>query len=244
MYFFIMLEDNLIKLGFSPSEIKVYMFLINNGSNYAGKISSATRLNRTNVYEALERLISKGIVSYAVKNKVRWVEAKSPDSLILLVKSKEDDIVSLRKSLIDDIKGIRLVDKQKPLEASIFVGKKGLRMLFEEILENKKSISWLASQLQFKELFGPYFELWHRKRIQNGIAQRSIWSISFKNKLMKRKLLKYKFIDDKFTSPTATVIYGDNCLFIQWSKEPIAIKIQNKEIAQSHLNYFNMLWHS
>ena len=161
-----------------------------------------------------------------------------------MVKNKEEELVNLRNSLIEDIRGIKLFDNKKSLEAGIFTGKKGLRVLFEEILESKKSISWLASRLQFKEIFGQYFELWHKKRAENGISQRSVWPISFKNKLMKRKLLTYKFVDDRFTSPTTTVIYGDNCLFIQWSKEPLAIKIQNKEIAKSHLNYFNMLWYS
>ncbi|MBI2106682.1 hypothetical protein HYT57_01745 [Candidatus Woesearchaeota archaeon] len=239
-----MLEDSLMKLGLSPSEIKVYMFLVNEGSSYASKISSGTNLNRTNVYEALDRLISKGLVSYIIKNKVKWIEAKPLNSLILLIRNKEQDFANLRKSLIDDIKGIKPADNKIPLEASIFVGKKGLRMLFEEILENRNPVSWVASQLQFKEFFGPYFELWHKNRAKKRIIQRSIWPISFKDKLMRRKLLKYKFINDKFTSPTTTVIYGDNCLFIQWSKEPIAIKIHNKEIAKSHLNYFNMLWHS
>ena len=239
-----MLEENLQKLGLSPSEIKIYLHLLNKGANYANKISSETRVNRSNVYEAIDRLISKGLASYIIKNKVKWVEAKSPDSLVLLVKNKEEEFINLKNSLIEDIRGIKFLDNKKSLEAGIFTGKKGLRMLFEEILENKKPISWLASQLQFKEIFGPYFELWHKKRAENGISQRSVWPIRFKDKLIKRKLLKYKFVDNKFTSPTTTVIYGDNCLLIQWSKEPLAIKIQNKEIAKSHLNYFNMLWNS
>ncbi|GAG12646.1 unnamed protein product, partial [marine sediment metagenome] len=143
-----------------------------------------------------------------------------------------------------DINNLKVIPDKKSLEANIFVGKKGLRMLYEEILETQKSISLIAAELQFKKLFGPYFELWHKKRIERKIKQRTIIPQSFKTKLKKRNLLKYKFVDNKFTNPTTTIIYGDNCLFIQWSKEPIAIKIQNKEIVKSHLNYFNMLWGS
>ena len=53
-----MLEENLSKLGFSPSEIKIYLHLIHSGSSYPKKISAETKINRTNVYEALDRLIS------------------------------------------------------------------------------------------------------------------------------------------------------------------------------------------
>lgn len=237
-----MLEENMLRLGFSPSETKIYMHLLKEGSSYPNRISSETRLNRTNVYEALDRLVSKGVVSFVTRNKLKWFEAKVPSSLLSLVKEKEEEIKINKNSLIKDIKSLRIEPTAKPLEANIFVGKKGLRMLFEEILEVKKPISIIASQLQFKKLFGPYYELWHKKRIELKIRQRSIFSEKFKGQLEKREFLKYRFVDERFTSPTTTIIYGENCLFIQWSKEPFAVKISNKEIAQSHQNYFNMLW--
>ena len=62
--------------------------------------------------------------------------------------------------------------------------------------------------------------------------------------LIDRRDVKIEFVDNKYTNPTTTILYGNNCVFIQWSKEPIAIKIQNKDLAKSHLNYFNMLWDS
>ena len=137
------------------------------------------------------------------------------------------------------------ITQNKPtLEAKIFVGKKGLRMIFEEILEERKQIALFASELQFKKIFGPYFELWHKKRIALGIRQRSIFPREFAPKLKKRNLLTYKFVDNKYTNPTTTLLYGDTCIFIQWSKEPITIKINNKDIVKSHLNYFNMLWNN
>ena len=240
-----MLEENLSKLGFSPSEIKIYLHLIKNGSSYPNKISAETKLNRTNVYEALYRLVSKGVTSFITKNKVKWFEAKSPDSLLSLIKEKEEDFKTTKTSILEDIKKLNYIKSdKKPLEATIFSGKKGLRMIFEDILETRKSISLIAAQLQFKDFFGPYFELWHKERIARRISQRTIFSKKFKEKLENRKFLEYKFVDNKYTNPTTTIIYADNCIFIQWSEEPIAVKINNKEIAQSHLNYFDLLWNS
>ena len=240
-----MIEENLSKLGFSPSEIKIYLHLLNNGSSYPNKISAETKLNRTNVYEALDRLVSKGVTSFINKNKVKWFEAKSPNSLLSLIKEKEEEFKATKNDILEDIKTLNQAKSEKiPLEANIFTGKKGLRMIFEDILETKKPISLIAAELQFKDFFGPYFELWHKERIERKIPQRTIFSKKFKGKLENRKLLEYKFVDNKYTNPTTTILYGNNCVFIQWSKEPIAIKIQNKDLAKSHLNYFNMLWDS
>ena len=239
-----MIEENLSKLGFSPSEIKIYLHLLKNGSSWANKISSETKINRTNVYEALDRLISKGIASSITKNKVKWYESKSPDSITSIINEKGEELNHLRSQLAKDIAGLRKMQSEKnPLEATIFTGKKGLRMLFDEILDIGKPISLIAAELKFRNFFGPYFELWHKMRIERGIKQRTIFAKKFKT-LEKRRLLQYKFVDDKYTNPTTTIIYGDNCLFIQWDTEPIAIKISSRNIAKSHLNYFNMLWNS
>src|SRR3989338_3699858 len=78
-----MLENELSTLGFTTLEIKVYLGLFKLGGSTANKISVETKLNRTNVYGALNKLIEKGVVSYVVKNKVKWFEAKSPSSVIL-----------------------------------------------------------------------------------------------------------------------------------------------------------------
>ncbi len=241
-----MIEESLEKLGFSPSEIKVYANLLKNGASYANRISSQTKINRSNIYEALDRLVSKGIISFITRNKVKWFEAKSPDSVMSLIKEKEAELKNTKEEISRDITELKksISADRKSLEATIFVGKKGLRMLFEEILEEKKPIALIAAELQFKELFGPYFELWHKTRIEKKIPQRTIIPLKFKGKIEKRKFLEYKFIDNKFTNPTTTIIYGSRCLLIQWSNEPIAVKIQDKEITKSHLNYFNLLWNS
>jgi len=238
-----MLEEPLVKLGFSPSEIKVYLFLLKNESSYPNKISAATKINRSNIYEALDRLIAKGVVSFIVKNGIKWFEARSTDSIFSLVNHKKEELEFAKNEIAEELRNIKKDDKNA-LEASIFVGKKGLRMIFEEMLKEKKSISLIASEMQFSKVFGSYFDLWHKQRIEKKISQRSIFPAKFKGKLEERKYLEYKFVSDKFVNPTTTIIYGDECVFIQWSDEPLAIKMSNSGITQSHLNYFNLLWKS
>lgn len=238
-----MLQKQLEKLGFSPSEITIYMHLLREGRSYSSRISASTGLNRTNVYEALDRLVDKGIVSYVTRNKVKWFQAKAPGSLLTLVQAQEDELQKTRKKLRKEIGALQL-PKHDPLEANIFVGKKGLRMIFEDVLEAGEPVSLIASKLQFKEVFGPYFKLWHKKRAKANIRQRTIFPEQFKKKVRPRKFLDYRFVDQKYTNPSTTLLYGDNCILINWTEEPIAIKIQNKEIAKSHQNYFDMLWAS
>ena len=125
-----MIESSLEKLGLSPSEVKVYLHLARNGASYANKISSQAKLNRTNVYEALDRLVSKGIIAFVTKNKVKWFEAKSHDSIFALIKEKEDEMRNTKEDISKEIAELKIsIDvNKKSLEATIFTGKKGLRI--------------------------------------------------------------------------------------------------------------------
>lgn len=237
-----MIKETLKKLGLSPAEIKIYLYLTAEGASYSNKISKDTKLHRTNVYEAVDRLISKGLVSSIKKNNITWFEANKPTSLFKLVDEQQEALHKIKQQLKEQIQTIAQRTNKQKIEASIFVGKKGLRMLFEDILETGKPISLIAAHLQFQKIFGPYFELWHTQRIEKKILQRTIFPLLLRNKVKSRKYLQYKFVSNQFTNPTTTIIYGTNCLFIQWEDEPFAIKIESKAIVQSHLNYFNMLW--
>ena len=133
-----MLENELSKIGFTTLEIKVYFGLVNLGSCTANRISVETKLNRTSVYGALTKLMDKGVVSYIVKNKVNWFEAKSPSSVIVLIKEKEAELKQVEKNIVNELKMISKAHPEikKPLEASILTGRNGLRMIFEEILDS------------------------------------------------------------------------------------------------------------
>lgn len=238
-----MIEKHLTELGLSPAEIKVYLYLVTYGACYAHQLSKETKLHRTNVYEALDRLSSKGLISFIKRNNLTWYETKNPTALLNILEEKKLMLENTKQELQDEIQHLVPVST-KQLEAGIYVGKKGLRMLFEEMLELEKPIALIAAQLQFQELFGPYFELWHKQRAAAKIPMRSIFPKNFESKLVSRPYLKYKFVLHQFTNPTTTIIYGSNCVLIEWSDEPLAIKIQSEKIVKTHLNYFNVIWNS
>jgi len=240
------LEKSLEKLGLSPSEIKIYLYLLKKDSSYPNKISAQTGINRTNVYEALNRLLSKGIISYIVRNKIKWFEAKSLDYLKIFVAEKHKEFEKNKSNLFSEINKLeKNTPKEKQsLEASIFVGKTGLKSIFEEILETEKPIAILAAELQLRKFFGAYFFQWHNRRVKKKIKHRAIFAKKVKKDLVIFKLMKVKFVDNEYVNPSTTIIYGNNVVLIHWSSNPFAIKIPNKETAKSHLNYFNLIWNS
>ena len=239
-----MIEKTLGYLGFSPSEIKIYLCLLRKGSSYPNEISADTSVNRSNVYEALNRLVSKGVISYITRNKVKVFEAKSTDTLEMLIAEKQKENEKESKTAVAQIRKLKksLPHPKSRLDGSIFVGRKGIKSLFEDMLSAGKPLQFFAADLQFRYFFGTYFQQWHKRRIKLGIYQRTIFPETVRKKVWPMKLWERKFIPKEYANPTSAIIYGDTCVFVQWLGEPLAVKIENQGIAKSHLNYFNLLW--
>ena len=61
-------ETALEKAGLTKIESKVYLSLLDLGPSLAGQISKHSGIHRRSVYDALDRLAEKGLISYIVKN--------------------------------------------------------------------------------------------------------------------------------------------------------------------------------
>ncbi len=131
---------------------------------------------------------------------------------------------------------------KESLDADIFVGRKALKSLLEEKLQARQPLSFFAASLQFRYFFGAYFRQWQKKRASLGIPQRTIFPENGRKDVKRTDLWERKFVGKNHASPTTTIVYGDNCLFVHWTKEPLAVKIENAGIARSHMNNFNALW--
>src|SRR3989344_3270554 len=93
------IDETLKELGLADEEVKVYLGMLKIGSNLASKISEETRINRSHVYQLLERLIAKGFVSYAIKENRKYFSAVNPEKLIQIVKEREQKLKNILPNL-------------------------------------------------------------------------------------------------------------------------------------------------
>src|SRR3989344_2207802 len=78
------------EFGLSNTEAKIYLALLELGKSKAGAITKKSTVNRTNVYDALERLIKKGLVSYVSENNKKVFGAVGPQRLQEILKDKQE----------------------------------------------------------------------------------------------------------------------------------------------------------
>ena len=69
------------EIGLTKAEIDVYLILLKSEQMIASEITKQVQMQRPNVYDALERLIEKGLVNYVIKKNLKFFKATPPEKL-------------------------------------------------------------------------------------------------------------------------------------------------------------------
>ncbi len=231
-----MITHELEAAGLTSVEIKVYLTLLDLGSAKAGEISRRSGIHRRSVYDAMERLIEKGLVSYIKMNDRRVYQATDPKRLLDLVEEKKKDIEKVMPELSLKFKMCR--EKQ---ETVFFRGKEGLRTIFEDQIDEGKEVLVIGGAKNAKEILTYYLERYTKKRVEKGIKLKILYAGKRKEK-EKIPLSEIKILPESYETAAATNIWGDKVAIIMWTERPFAILIHDKEIAKSYKNYFDLLW--
>src|SRR3989344_3776956 len=121
-------KDVLRDLGFSEREIKVYLALLELGSTTVGPIASKTRMQHSKVYQTLEKLIDKGLVSFVIKAKTKHFEAQNPKHILNIIKEKERKF----SEILPNLQKIQIFSQEQQV-ATVYEGEKSIKSMFNNI---------------------------------------------------------------------------------------------------------------
>lgn len=247
--------EPLKRLGLTEGEIKVYITLLELGGSPVAFISKKSGLNRTGLYDIIESLIKKGLVSYVFENKKKYFKASKPERIKEYLEEKELELKKQEKSINEIIKEFSKIKFQKKelLEVEIYRGKRGIKTILEDVFQEcKKGDEVLAFGFggsNFVKVLGPYYHHYIFKHISKkiGIKFRAIFNESEKEeeyvkRLGEIPLTKAKFVFTKYETPTHTRIYGNKVAIFLLEKDPTAILINDKKIAEGYRYFFEFLW--
>lgn len=231
--------DILKDIGLTDIEVNIYLVLLKEGSSLASEIAKKTGTHRRTIYDAIERLIEKGLVSYIKTNNRKYFEAVDPSRLSEILKEKEENV----KSLIPELESLRLIAKEKK-ETLFFRGKQALRSVFDDQIRVGKEILIFGDAVNVNEILKYYFPRFDKERIEKNIHVRMIFDESARKNLRKIPLSKIKFIDKGYSSGMSVYVYGDSTAIVSWSDNPSAILIKEKTISDGFRGYFEYVWNN
>ncbi len=231
-------------LGFSEREIKVYLSLLELGSTTVGPIAAKTRLQHSKVYQTLEKLIDKGLVSFIIKSKTKYFQAHDPKQILNILKEKEKRF----SEILPKLKEKQGHSKEKQI-ATVYEGYKAIKAMFDLILEelNNKSYYYVFA---FKDdyltskIASIFLRNIHMQLSDKKVDDRLIANISIKKEFKKNysdiKAIKYKFTN--INLPLGLMIINDRVINWIWGERPTAVEIVSKQIAQQYKKFFLEIW--
>lgn len=234
------MDSNVLQeVGLTANEAKVYLALLRLGSASVNEITRKSGVHRVNVYDVLERLLLKGLISSIIVANKRHYEAADPRELLTLLEAKEQ---RLRTSL-PSLHELYNTRREKE-EVHCFKGPEGVMTAYFMMLEQGNTIYAIgASGLNRKYLRHRHVR-WDKERINRGIHVKALYYESARQEKeeAKEKLWQNRFLPDTFKSPAMVDISGNLVVILLATGTILAIVIENKDIADTYRTYFDFMW--
>ncbi|MFH1053432.1 MAG: helix-turn-helix domain-containing protein [Candidatus Woesearchaeota archaeon] len=236
------------KIGLTDGEIKVYLALLKIGSSTTGPIVDKSGVSRSKVYNLLERLMRKGLVSYVIKSKTKYFQAADPEKLVEFLNFKEMEIKDSIEELEKIIPSLKLEQSLNiEEEAEIFKGLEGIksaRDLALNVLNKGETFYCLGANKENQEPLNAYWIEFHKKRKRKGIKAKYIVQEDSRKTLGKQKeksgLIEVKYLD--IAGPVHIDIFNDYVVTCIMKGTYTSFLLKNKYAARYYRDYFEKAW--
>ena len=227
------------QIGLSRNEIKVYFALLELDQSSATPIVKKADIPNSKVYPTIEKLIKKGLVSYAKVEHRRIYNAANPEKLLEFLDVKKREV----QSILPQLKAIYKSPPAHEEAFFVFKGKNGVKSIFEGIARSKSDYDKLGSEGKFKEIFPYYYNQYQSRKKESKIKCRIICSSNEKgSEAVKEAFGRIRFLPSHFLNPSTIIVYSNKVAIIVWKDEPIGILMNSEEVANSWKYYFELLW--
>lgn len=245
------MREKLEKLGFSKNEAEVYLALLEIGQTTTGAIIKKLGIHRNIVYESLDKLEKRGLVTQTTISGKMNFQVVNPEKILDLEKEK----LSIARELTSDLKKVQRKEKQ---EITVHQGIKEMGEVRRNII---KELDRGGEYSVINAVGKPFYQAtksFHKKldaeRIAKDIKQKLLVSSKDYGEVMKtlermnvdNTKTEWKVMPSDFKSPASILTYLDKVIFQiipeDNPEDPTLITIKNKDLAESYKNYFEMLW--
>lgn len=241
-----MLND-LEKLGLTEKESRVYLALLELGESNIQQLSAKSGVKRTTVYDTLDSLKEKGLVTEITKNKKTILVAEDPRKIESVLDEKRDTL----KRVLPELLSIANVLDNKP-RIRFFEGIKGIKEIYRDTLNypDQELLAWVSKEaIHSFDNDQKFLDYYLEKR-----KDKKIWvrAIAPKNE----EIEKYKQLDEKSFRRTKLVsqeefpfeveinLYGKRRIGIMSFGEKIGLIVESEKIFKTLQSTFELLWKS
>ena len=236
--------------GLTEGESKVYLALLKTGFTTTGPLIERAKVAKSIIYQLLDKLIEKGLVSYAIKNNVKHFNAESPSKIVEFLERKQEELLKKTQEIKKYLPELEKFQNRDEEETSIQVyeGFKGFQTCFnhtQKFLEKGEEFCVLGLYAQQEQKYHNYWMQTHLSRVKKGFKAKMLFNKDTKKEILENRN-SYEGCDSRYMhndlkTPAWILTYKNiTSLFLQ--DEDLAIEIKNQEVADTFKAYFDDYW--
>lgn len=240
-----MIATDLQNLGFSEKETKVYLALLEYGTQPASIIAKKVSYPKSTVLFLFDNLLKQGFINKSMRGRIQYFYA-DPENFEIVYKSMIENKTKTLNQIIPDLKKLKHPLTSEP-KLTFFEGINGCQKAYNSLLENDAEILEFGAHLDLVEKLGKDF----MKNFINERKKKKIYlqAISENNqvhkalqKLDKKQLRKIKLYDKKLGHIYSSIAIKENkVLLLNLYQDPFAIIIENTQVAETLKTIFYIL---
>jgi len=242
-----MYAETFQELGLSPNEARIYEALLELGKSSVSEIAAKTNIHRRNIYDAVNRLVEKGIITTVIGDKDSHYIPVDPNKLLEVVEEKREKLEKVMPALED-------LFKQNKENEGIYIlkGMEGYRNTIRDILDVGESGYTIGGKgIWTNPESDPLVQGLMKGMLKKNMQWRTLFDATTKEQVQEMKkysYLTYRFLPEKYSSPTAIDIYGDRVVLfvndnLDTPDENITIFMMvSKKLADRYKKWFEFMW--
>ncbi|MFQ5531865.1 MAG: TrmB family transcriptional regulator [Candidatus Nanoarchaeia archaeon] len=226
--------------GLTDKEIGVFLELLPLGTVNLQEIARRVEYPRTTVYNTLNYLVSKGLVSKIVKKGVTYFTATDPEKLI----DKLDEKKRLIEEILPKLKEFQSDQKQSS-NVQIYEGFKGIFTILSDVFKIKQQTYYFGGYKKSLDILKHLPDQARLIRLNKNIPAKVIIDPTdealFHTKKYK-KLTELRFLSSLENFPAMIFIYGNKVAMFTVRGDLVGVIIENKEFSEAMKLIFELYW--
>lgn len=240
--------ENLLKsAGLTENESKVYLSLLKLGLSTTSIIVQEAAISSGKIYETLDKLHKKGLVSITEIRGVKHFQTTSPQALLTYIDEQKKSLEEKKKELENILPGLLSLQAQPkyPTSVNMIIGERSIRPLIDELFTKaKQTICAMGIRGSKNRRYNDFW--WHTGRAIIKKKKTKAYYLFSENKSEYfKKHLKLGYIEVRSmqsVTPIAIDIVDNDVLIFSYGDEFTCVHISNKDIADSFRGFFMSLW--
>lgn len=226
-------------IGLSQNEIKVFLEMLKLGETKAGAIIAKAGLQSSAVYNAINGLINKGLISYIKQGKIKYYKATSPEAIIDYLETKKEEY---RKTLPE----LKALTPKEIENVEFYKSVRGIKTLLSNLIKDAKKgdiyrFFSIEDPEEYRLATDKVYDLQKPIRKEKGIKTKGLFAERTRKVAGVSSINYKKYLN--FPLPPNTQMLNNKVAIITWKgEEPSGILISSKDIYETYVRFFEHLW--